>query len=105
MLAFILLPVPPASNTNPTSPMSGVTKLASPFAALNFVIDGGLLVDTKAEAMPELNAKIKANRKKDIVVDFMVAGNRKGYESIVYVGQSERSVVVVMGRAPWLVLY
>lgn len=57
--------------------MSGVTKLASPLAALNFVVDGELLIDTKAEAIPELNAKINANRKKDIVVDFMVVAISK----------------------------
>mmetsp|Transcript_30523 Transcript_30523/g.65499 ORF Transcript_30523/g.65499 Transcript_30523/m.65499 type:complete len:252 (-) Transcript_30523:201-956(-) len=35
ILAFIRLPVPPASNTNPTSPMFGVLKSASPSAALS----------------------------------------------------------------------
>ena len=72
MLAFIRLPVPPANKTNPTSPISGVTKLASPFAELNFVTDGDLLVDTKADAMLEWEAKTNANRKKDVVVNFMV---------------------------------
>ena len=68
MLAFIRLPVPPASNTNPTSPISGVAKSASPLAALNLVITGAWFVDTNAEAEMELNAKIK-----EIIADFMVA--------------------------------
>ena len=68
MLAFIRLPVPPASNTNPTSPISGVAKSASPFAALNLVINGAWFVDTNAEAEMELNAKI--NEK---IADFMLA--------------------------------
>lgn len=72
MLAFIRLPVPPASNTNPTSPISGVAKLASPFAALNLVIAGAWFVDTNAEAEMELNAKTKDKRSKDFVADFMV---------------------------------
>ena len=68
MLAFIRLPVPPASNTNPTSPISGVAKSASPFAALNLVINGAWFVDTNAEAEMELNTKIKEK-----IADFMLA--------------------------------
>ncbi len=73
MLAFIRLPVPPASNTNPTSPMSGVAKSASPLAALNLVINGAWFLVTNAEAEMEWNAKIKDKRSKDILADFIVA--------------------------------
>ena len=72
MLAFIRLPVPPASNTNPTSPMSGVTKSPSPVAARNFVIGGDWFVDTNAEAKIEFIAKVNDKRNMNKVVDFIV---------------------------------
>lgn len=75
ILAFIRLPVPPASNTNPTSAISGVLNSPSSLDARNFVIGDECPLETNADEILEPNAKMNERRKKNIVVDFMVAQN------------------------------
>ena len=71
ILAFIRLPVPPASRTNPTSPMSGVLNSDSPLFALNFVMDDDCLLDTNAEEIHELNTKINEIWNRNFIVEFI----------------------------------
>ena len=63
MLAFILLPVPPASKTNPTSPKSGVSNSALPstleFNVMRLILSFNV---TKAEVLHKaLSNKISVN--------------------------------------------
>jgi hypothetical protein len=80
MLAFIRLPVPPASNTNPTSAISGVLNSPSSLYARKFVIGDECRLDTNADEILELNAKMNERRNKNIVVDFIVAEKRGAFD-------------------------